>query len=152
MRGKQRLVLLLLPTFMVLQNPSREFLLATTLMLLKSLFRLWDIFLPNLRILSRKNNEPKLFILFRAMTVTTSISDRPNVSLGTRFKEHQKAVFFSKRRKSALLEHTCLTYHSIEWDKSKIITTNRRYHQRLCLEAWHIKSAHTPLNQAVCAL
>ena len=23
-------------------------------------------------------------------------------------------------------------------DNSKIITTNRRYHRRLCLEAWHI--------------
>ena len=30
---------------------------------------------------------------------------------------------------------------------SKIITTNRRYHQRLCLEAWHINSAHAPLNR-----
>ena len=31
--------------------------------------------------LSRKNNEPTPFILFLAMTVTTNISDRPNVSL-----------------------------------------------------------------------
>ena len=37
--------------------------------------------LPNLRILSRKNNEPTPFILFLAMTVTTNTSDRPNVSL-----------------------------------------------------------------------
>ena len=44
-------------------------------------FRLWGIFSPNLRILSRKNNEPKLFLLFLAMTVTTNTSDRPNVSL-----------------------------------------------------------------------
>ena len=29
----------------------------------------------------------------------------------------------------------------------KIITTNRRYHQRLCWEAWHINSAHAPLNR-----
>ena len=42
---------------------------------LKSLFRLWGIFLPNLRILSRQNNELTLFLLFRAMTVITSISD-----------------------------------------------------------------------------
>ena len=33
-------------------------------------------------------------------------------------------------------------------DKSKIIITCRRYHQRLCLEAWHINSAHAPLNRA----
>ena len=67
---------------------------------------------------------------------------------GTRLKEHQKAVFFCKNEKnSALSEHTCLTNHTIGWDNSKIITTNRRYHQRLCLEAWHINSAHAPLNR-----
>ena len=81
MRGKQRLVLLLFLTFRVLRNPSREFWIATTLKLLKNLFRLWGIFSPNLRILSRKNNEPTPFILFPAMTVTTNTSDRPNVSL-----------------------------------------------------------------------
>ena len=43
--------------------------------------------------------------------------------------------------------HTCLTNHTIGWNNSKIITTNRRYHQRLCLEAWHINSAHAPLNR-----
>ena len=53
---------------------------------------------------------------------------------GTRLKEHQKAVFSRKKE------------NSIGWDKSKIITTNRRYHQRLCLEAWHTNSTHTPLN------
>ena len=47
----------------------------------KNLFRLWGIFLPNLRILLRKSNEPTPFILFLAMTVTTNTSDRPNVSL-----------------------------------------------------------------------
>ena len=39
-------------------------------------------FLPNLRILSQKNNEPTPFILFLAMTVTTNTSDRPNVISG----------------------------------------------------------------------
>ena len=47
----------------------------------KPFFRLSSIFLPNLRILLRNNNEPTLFILFHAMTVITSISDGPNVSL-----------------------------------------------------------------------
>ena len=56
---------------------------------------------------------------------------------GTRLKEHQKAVFFCKKENFALSEHTCLTNHTIGWDNSKIITTNRCYHQRLCLEAWH---------------
>ena len=67
--------------------------------------------------------------------------------LGTRLKEHQKAVFLCKKENSALSEHACQTNHTIAWDNSKIITTNRRYHQRLCLEAWHINSAHAPLNR-----
>ena len=52
-----------------------------------------------------------------------------------------------KKENSALSEHNCLTNYTIGWDNSKIITTNRSYHQRLCLEAWHIKTAHAPLNR-----
>ena len=37
--------------------------------------------MPNLRILSQKNNELTLFILSLAITVTTNTSDRLNVSL-----------------------------------------------------------------------
>ena len=62
-------------------------------------------------------------------------------------KEHQNPFFFAKKEKSALSEHTCLANHAIGWDKSKIITTNQRYHQRLCLEAWHVNFAHAPLNR-----
>ena len=51
-------------------------------------------------------------------------------------KEHQKAVFFCKKENSALPEHACLINHTI-----------RRYHQRLCLEAWHVNSARAPLNR-----
>ena len=98
MRGNQRLILLLFPIFRVLRNPSREFRIATTLKLLKNLFRLWGIFLPNLRILSRKNNESALFTLFRAMSVITSISDRPNVSL-VKFERASKSGFLFQKRK-----------------------------------------------------
>ena len=66
---------------------------------------------------------------------------------GTHLKEHQKAVFLYGKEDSALSEHTCLTNHTIGWDKSKIISTYRRYHQRLYLEAWHINSAHASLNR-----
>ena len=107
---------------------------------------LGHIFCRTPRILLRKNNEPTLFILFLAMTVITSI-EQTKRQFGTRLKEHQKAVFFCKKENSALSEHTCLTNHTIGWDNSKIITTNRRYHQRLCLEAWHINSAHAPSNR-----
>ena len=70
-------------------------------------------------------------------------------SVGTRLKEHQNAVFFCKKalKSSALSENTYLTNHTIGWVNSKTIITNRRYHQRLCLEAWHINSAHAPLNR-----
>ena len=40
---------------------------------------------------------------------------------GKRLKEHQKVVFFYKKKNSASSEHTCLTSHTIRWDKSKII-------------------------------
>ena len=55
---------------------------------------------------------------------------RTKRQFGTRLKEHQKAVFLCKKENSALSEHTCLTNH-----------------QRLSLEAWHINSAHAPLNR-----
>ena len=44
-------------------------------------------------------------------------------------------VFFAQfdEENLTLSEHTCLTNHTIGWDESKTITTNRR-HQRLCLE------------------
>ena len=63
---------------------------------------------------------------------------------GTHLKEHQKAAFFCKKENLALSEHPCLTNHTVEKDNSKIITTNPCYHQHLCLEAWHINSAHAP--------
>ena len=50
-----------------------------------------DNFLPNLRILLRKNNERTLFILFRAMTDNEYIGQTKR-QFGTRLKEHQKAV------------------------------------------------------------
>ncbi len=36
--------------------------------------------------------------------------------------------------------------HVIAWEDSKIITTNNRYGQRRCLEAWHINMNHHALN------
>ena len=98
MKGNQRLFLLLFLTFRVLRNPSREFWIATTLKLLKNLFRLWGIFSPNQRILSRKNNEPTPFILFLAMIVTSNTSDRPNDSLVHVWKSIKKRFSFAKMK------------------------------------------------------
>ena len=66
---------------------------------------------------------------------------------GRRLKEHEKAVCFCKKENSAFWEHTYLTNHTTGWDKFKIITTSRRYHQRLSLEAWVINFAYAPLNR-----
>ena len=59
----------------------------------------------------------------------------------TRLKEHQRAASNFNSSKSALAEHVCETSHNIAWEDSKIITTNNRYGQRLCLEAWHINAS-----------
>ena len=65
---------------------------------------------------------------------------------GTRLKKHQKVVFFCKKIQLYRNTHAQLTIQ-LGGILLKIITTNRRYHQRLCLEAWHINSAHVPLNR-----
>ena len=64
-----------------------------------------------------------------------------------RLKEHQRAVCNSNSSKSALAEDVCETSHNIAWDDSRIITTNNRYGQRLCLEAWHINVIPCALNR-----
>ena len=98
MKENQRLLSLLFLTFRVLRNPSREFWIATTLKLLKNLFRPWGIFLLNLRILLRKINEPTPLILFLAMTVTTNTSDRPKVSLVHAWKSIKKRFSIAKKK------------------------------------------------------
>ena len=65
----------------------------------------------------------------------------------TRLKEHQRAVSNFNSSKSALAEHVCETSHNIAWEDSRIITTNNRYGQRLCLKAWHINASPCALNR-----
>ena len=72
-----------------------------------------------------KNNEPTLFILSRAMTVITSISERPNVSLVHVWKSIKKRSSFAKKK--------IQLYRSTQGGIS--LKSNRRYHQRLYLEA-----------------
>ena len=59
----------------------------------------------------------------------------------------QKAVSTLNKGKSALAEHVCDIKHAIAWENSKIITTNNRYGQRRCLEAWHINMNQHALNR-----
>ena len=58
-----------------------------------------------------------------------------------------KSSLFLWKRISALPEYACQINYTIGWDNYEIITTNRRYHRCLCLETWHINSAHLPLNR-----
>ena len=62
----------------------------------------------------------------------------------TRLIKHQRAVSNSNGSKSAL---ACETSHDIAWDDSRIITTNNRCGQWLCLEAWHINASPCVLNR-----
>ena len=59
----------------------------------------------------------------------------------TRLKQHQRVVSNFNSSKSVLAEHVCETNHNIAWEDSRIITTNNRYGQRLCLEPWHINAS-----------
>ena len=59
----------------------------------------------------------------------------------------QRAVPNFNSSKSALAEHVCETSHNIAWEDSRIITTNNRYGQSLCLEAWHISASPCALNR-----
>ena len=68
------------------------------------------------------------------------------IFLGQTKRPFRTAVSLSKKDNSGWSEHTWQTNQTIAWDNSKIITTNRRCHQRCCLEAWHINSADAPLN------
>ena len=65
----------------------------------------------------------------------------------TCLREHQKTVANSNSSKSALTEHVCETSLNIAWDDSSIITTNNRYGQRLCLDAWHINASPCALHR-----
>ena len=51
------------------------------------------------------------------------------------------------KRINSQVENRLYTKHEIAWENSKVITTNNRYVQRLCLEAWHINMSNYALNR-----
>ncbi|CAH3163802.1 unnamed protein product, partial [Pocillopora meandrina] len=147
MKGNQRLVLLLFLTYRVLLNPSREFLNSHNVKVAQKPFQtLGHIFAKPKDPVTKEQRTDAIYSI-PCNDCDNEYIGQTKRQFGTRLKEHQKAVFLCKKENSALSEHTCLTNHTIGWDNSKIITTNRRYQQRLCLEAWHINSAHAPLNR-----
>ena len=88
-----------------------------------------------------------LYTLYHAVTARKYIWVKPKRQFCTRLKEHQRAVSNCNSSKSALAEHVWETSHNIAWEDSRIITTNNRYGQRLCLEAWHINASPCALNR-----
>ena len=88
-----------------------------------------------------------LYTLYHAVTARKYIWVKPKRQFCTRLKEHQRAVSNCNSSKSALAEHVWETSHNIAWEDSGIITTNNRYGQRLCLEAWHINASPCALNR-----
>ena len=134
MRGNQWLVVLLLLTFRVVRNPLREFWIGTTLKLFENLFRLWAY-------------KPKDSVTKEQWTDTISsipcndcdneyIGQTKRLSLVHVWKSIRKRSSLAKKKILALSEYTCLTNHTIGWDKSKIISTNRRYHRRSYKSWW----------------
>ena len=77
----------------------------------------------------------------------THRAELPSCITNLHYERASKGDFLGQKKKIQFYRSTRLTYHTIGWDNSKIITTNRCYHLRLCLEAWHINSAHSPLNR-----
>ena len=49
----------------------------------------------------------------------------------------QLSTAILNKGKSALAEHVCAAPNTRLCRKTQLITTNNRYGQRLCLEAWH---------------
>ena len=66
---------------------------------------------------------------------------------GTRLKEHKSALSAKRITNSALADHSFKTSHKIEWNNASIISCNPHYHQRICLEAWHINSMDYAINR-----
>ena len=119
-----------------LRDPSREYWIATTLTLLKKPFQsLGHTFgKPKDPVTKEQRTDAIYAIPHNNFDDKYTRQTKRQFGTRVRFKEHLKAVFFCKKENSALSEHTWLTNHTIGLDKTKIITTNRRYYQRLCLE------------------
>ena len=98
MKGSQRLVLLLFLTFRVLQNPSREFWIATTLKLLKKPFQtLWHLF-AKLKDPVKKEQRTDAIYVIPCNDCDNEYIGQTNVSLVHVWKSIKKRFSFAKRK------------------------------------------------------
>ena len=70
-----------IPYIQGVTEPIKRILNSYNVKVAQKPFQILGYTFANLRILSGKNNEQMLFILFHAMTLITSTLDRPDVSL-----------------------------------------------------------------------
>ena len=119
---------------MELRNLLKESYVVTTLKLHKTFFLTLNHIFAKPKDPAPKEQKSVTICSFPCNDCNQEYIGQTERQFGTRLKEHQKAISLSNEDNSALSEHTCQTNHTINWDNSKIITTNR-YHQRRCLEA-----------------
>ena len=93
MRGNQGLVLLLFLTFRVLWNPSREFWIATTLKLLKTLFRLWGLFFAKPKDPVVKEQGMDAIYSIPCNNCHNEYIRQTKHQFGTPLKEHQQVAY-----------------------------------------------------------
>ena len=98
MKGSQRLVLLLFLTFRALQNPSREFWIATTLKLLqKPIQTLWHIFAKLKDPVTKEQRTDAIYII-PCNDCDNEYIGQTNVSLVHVWKSIKKRFSFAKRK------------------------------------------------------
>ena len=98
MKGSQRLVLLLFLTFRVLQNPSREFWIATTLKLLKKPFQtLWHIFAKLKDPVTKEQRTDAIYVI-PCNDCDNKHIGQTNVSLVHVWKSIRNRFSFAKRK------------------------------------------------------
>ena len=121
--GNQRLVLLLFLTSRVLRNPSREFLNGYNLKVAQKPFQALVHIIAKPKDPVTKEQQADAIYSNPCNDCDHEYTIQTKGQFGTLLKEHKKAAFVCKKENSALSEHTCLTNHTIGWDKSKIIST-----------------------------
>ena len=67
--------------------------------------------------------------------------------LGKRIDEHRRAVQKGEVEVSALAEHAWKSDHRVDWEHVSILDSSTNLHERLALEAFHIRRQPLPLNR-----
>ncbi|XP_076305437.1 uncharacterized protein LOC143222618 [Tachypleus tridentatus] len=69
------------------------------------------------------------------------------IKLATRIKEHKDSTRLMKTQNSAIAEHATSTGHRINWEKTRIIDTDKFWKTRNIKESFHISNINPSLNR-----